>query len=359
MVSDYSVAKAGRLVSIRMTLKLMKTGYVFSVIACAVIWAAPLYGGAAVRTVPLAKVPAAAQRTIKAEVGDGKIERIEPTDEGEPAYEVEFKRVATSRSFAVSTDGKLLRYEMFLSELPQAVQTVMKSQSANGRLGKIERVIDDDETSYQTEVIQRRQHRSLTVSGDGSSFSIEIDLKDAPAAVQKSIREHVGNGKIEEVDRTNDDGEITYEVDFTKDGSERSLTVAPSGKLLEIVVALEETPAPVQKAIKALIGAGKVGEITKVFDDDGVKFEFETTKQGIARDYTLDDHGRTISAQLVLVEAPEPIQKAIRQKLGDAKLTRIDKLASADGKITYAIQGRQGQEELDFILKADGTVAED
>ncbi len=336
----------------------MNTHRILTIVAAGLVWAQASVG-AANNAVSLAKVPAAAQRTISAQVGNGKIASIEVTDESEPTYEVEFKRGAVDRTFTVSSDGKLLRSQMFLAELPQAVQKVMKSHMRNGRLGKIERVIEDDEISYETEIIHGRQHRSLTVSADGSSFSLEIDLKEAPAAVQKSIREHVGNGKIEEVDRTNDDGEITYEVDFTKGGSERSLTVDADGKLLEMVVTLDETPPDVQKAIKGLVGAGKLGEITQVFDEDGVKFEFEIRNQGIGRDYTLDSKGRTISAQMILAETPEAVQKAIHQKLGDAKLTRIDKVTSGDGKVTYEIQGRKGKEEVDLSLRPDGAVAED
>ena len=63
----------------------------------------------------------------------------------------------------------------------------------------------------------------------------EVDLKDCPKAVQKTIKKYAEGGKILEIEMEKEDGEIIYEVEIeTSSGDELELYIASNGEVLEI-----------------------------------------------------------------------------------------------------------------------------
>jgi len=79
--------------------------------------------------VPLAQVPAAAQRTIRATVSNGALRHItRAAEEGAEIYEVEMVLRGLTRHFSVGADGKLRRFEVFLAETPEPVQRIIRSE---------------------------------------------------------------------------------------------------------------------------------------------------------------------------------------------------------------------------------------
>ena len=69
-------------------------------------------------------------------------------------------------------------------------------------------------------------------------------LSDTPPAVQSTITNQVADGALGDIDRTNEDGETTYEVTFTpKGGEERDFSVAEDGSLLSVEMLLPEVKA--------------------------------------------------------------------------------------------------------------------
>ena len=64
----------------------------------------------------------------------------------------------------------------------------------------------------------------------------KIKLKDCPAAVQKTIEQQAGDGKILEVEKeTGSDGTVTYEAEIKRsNGSVFEVEVAADGKLIEV-----------------------------------------------------------------------------------------------------------------------------
>src|SRR5678816_3050924 len=97
-------------------------------------------------------------------------------------------------------------------------------------------------------------------------------LPQVPEAAQKTIRAQLGTAKLGEIERVEEDGDVTYEITLTKEGGERDLTVAEDGTLLSIEVTLEETPLPVQKAIKTQVAQGTLDNIEKTFEDGDVTY---------------------------------------------------------------------------------------
>ncbi len=77
------------------------------------------------------------------------------------------------------------------------------------------------------------------------------DLKALPPVVLQTIQSNSEGRIISKFDRTEDDGEISYQIETTsKDGQEWDLTVAEDGTLLSKDLATTELPPTVQTAIR-------------------------------------------------------------------------------------------------------------
>ena len=94
----------------------------------------------------------------------------------------------------------------------------------------------------------------------------KISLDAAPAAVQASIKKVVGAGKMGDVTKESEDGKTVYEAEFTLDKAEHSVKVSESGDVLEEETELDAPalPAAVTDAIKAKFATGKIEDASLV-----------------------------------------------------------------------------------------------
>src|SRR5689334_48142 len=76
-----------------------------------------------------------------------------------------------------------------------------------------------------------------------------VKLSELPPSLQKAIQARLGQGQLGGILRVLDDGEVTYEVEMSKAGRTRGITLDAAGVLVEEEVFLAELPAAVQKAI--------------------------------------------------------------------------------------------------------------
>ena len=77
--------------------------------------------------------------------------------------------------------------------------------------------------------------------GGGDRVREQVELEAVPPAVQATILEKAGDGKIRGIEKETRRGETTYEAEVKrKDGKIMSIEVAPSGKLISVEVAAAE-----------------------------------------------------------------------------------------------------------------------
>lgn len=189
-------------------------------------------------------------------------------------------------------------------------------------------------------------------------ISQTVALSETPAAVQKTIQAHSGDGTLGEIDKIQEDGLVTYDVELTaKDGSGRDFTVDENGTLLSVEVALADTPVAVQKSIQNLMSQGKLESIDKNLDDSEVTYDVElTTKDNLGKGVTIADDGSLLSAEVSLSETPEPVRKAIVARLGDSKLETIAKNSDDDGtSYDVEVTTKDGRKK-GFTLAASGSL---
>jgi uncharacterized membrane protein YkoI len=304
----------------------------------------------------LSRTPAPVQKTVHEQIGGGKLISLERNvDDGEVSFDVEMTRDGKTRAFTVAADGELVSIQVFLAELPAAVQKTIQAQVGKGTLGEIDKSTEAGETDYDVELTRDGKTRNLTVGADGELLAEEAFFLELPPAAQRAIQSRIANAKLTDIEKTVDDGETTYEVEIDRAGLTRSFTVNTNGDVPEEQVFLSELPDKLQSAIQAKTAGGKPGEINKITDDGDVSYEVEMIQAGKTRTLTFDSDGNLSSEEeeISLSDAPEPVRKEIQSLAGGGKIAGLSRV-TAGKEISFDVDLSQGGKESSFTIAADG-----
>ena len=191
---------------------------------------------------------------------------------------------------------------------------------------------------------------------DGTLLSVEVALDETPIPVQRTIKAQVGEGTIENVEQSFDEDEISYDVDIKrKDGAERSFSVTLAGRLQALQVALEETPAAVRKIIETSLGSAKLEDIHHIFEEGETSYYVEVRRDGKLRDFSVAENGKLESVMVFLSETPAEVRSTINEKIGTGKLLRVDKSFEARrGVLPYEIEARKDGKPFNFSVGPKG-----
>ncbi len=214
-----------------------------------------------------------------------------------------------------------------LSEAPPAVQKTVAARVGDGTVDQINRSSETGETVFEVDFTTKAgAEHDFTVAEDGTLLAVGVALAETPAAVQKTIRAQARGWEIEGINKNVADAEISFDVAVSKDGLEKSFRVGNDGMLSSMKVTLTETPAAVQAAIKAEVADGSVKSIDENFDPAGNSFDVEAVaKNGGRKSFSLAPDGRLLSEEVTLEQTPPPARKTILEKIGDGKILRIDR----------------------------------
>ena len=270
-------------------------------------------GGSAVKTDKSAVVavggpdlkalPPAVQQTIQSNSEGRTVRKFDRTeDDGEVSYQIETaSNDGQEYDLTVAEDGTLLSKDLAVAELPPSVQTAIQAQVGSGTLEGVAKLNDDGETTYQAGIAPAGGvERDFTYAEDGTLLSEEASLDELAPAIQAAITTQVGQGKLEGIDKTYDDREVTYEAtSVTPQGDERNFSIAADGTLLSREVSLEEVPASVKQTITQNVGQGKVVEIDQSFvaENPDQSYEIESQKNGKPFDFTISSTGRFLGVE--------------------------------------------------------------
>ena len=244
-----------------------------------------------------------------------------------------------------------------LSQLPAALQKAVQTQLGGGKLDEIERNEEEGKVSYTVDFTNAKgEERDFTLTEEGRLLSQEVTLEEVPPAVRNTIKGQVREGQLDNIEKTYEDSEITYEVDMTRtNGTEGSFTVGLDGKLLSVEFRLEETPAPVRKTIEATLAGGKFEGIYHLFEDSGSSYYVELRRGGKVRDFSVAESGKLANVQVMLSELPAPVQKTITEKIDGGRIVRIDKTFELRGGVLpYEVEGQKDGKPFNFSVGPRG-----
>jgi uncharacterized membrane protein YkoI len=134
---------------------------------------------------------------------------------------------------------------------------------------------------------------ALSVTGLAAADK-KVQMKDLPAAVQKTVQAEEAKGaKIVGLATEVEGGKTMYEVETTVGGRTKDLLLDKSGAVVETEeeTALGAVPAPVKAALEA---RGKVGKVETVTKGGTVTYEAVVEKNGKKSEVVVDAAGKAI-----------------------------------------------------------------
>lgn len=125
--------------------------------------------------------------------------------------------------------------EVKLEDVPPAAQAVIQSHTSGGTIEKITRDKEEGKHYYKVKYKRDGRESKLKVNEDGKVLKMEeiLAMIDLPQAVQKIVKTETAGGKIEELELETEDGKTFYEIEFEKDGKEHKLKIAKDGTVLD------------------------------------------------------------------------------------------------------------------------------
>ena len=250
-----------------------------------------------------------------------------------------------------------------LADLPAPAQKALAAQLQGGNVESVEKSDDHGHVSYDVEISKGGDTRSYTVSADGALESAEVTLAETPAPVQKAIAAQIGSASLDEIQRSGEAGEVTYDVDWTNAAGEpQSFAVNETGAIVSVSVALKDAPEAIRRAINTEIAGGKLESIDKASEEGETTYDVSwTDKAGSSQNFSLSDKGVIISAQVSLSGVPGPVQKTIEGKVGAGTILRIDhsKEGKKKGGNTFEVEARVNGQVITFRVGPKGKLLAD
>ena len=111
-----------------------------------------------------------------------------------------------------------------------------------------------------------------------------LQLKDLPAAVQKTVQDNLKGGEIKNIGKEKEDGIEQYEVESVLNGKSRDFNVDAKGNLLvvEVATTIDVIPAAAKASILKKVADGKLA-VVETFTKTGRPEMYEasyTDKKG-------------------------------------------------------------------------------
>jgi hypothetical protein len=112
----------------------------------------------------------------------------------------------------------------------------------------------------------------VAISSLAGAADKSLQVKDLPAAVQKTVQDTLKGAEIKNISKEVEKGATQYEVETMLAGKHRDFEVDAKGKLLvvEEEADIASIPAAAKTAIEKKVAGGKLGKVETVDKGDGV-----------------------------------------------------------------------------------------
>ncbi|MCX7009788.1 MAG: hypothetical protein NTY53_21525 [Kiritimatiellaeota bacterium] len=206
-------------------------------------------------------MPAAARQTILSEAALAEIEDCERiTEDGEFVYEVSYLRGGVERTFTVAPDGVLRSKQYFRKELPPAVQQTVDALEKRGIIGEIYWCNEDGDLVYEVEVGAGDAKRMYSVSPEGTHLATQCLMNELSEVTQKTIREEAGADPLLAIARDETEVGAVFDAVILRNGKRHIVSINAAGAVVATQIILVQAPAPVQDTITKTAGAARRGQ---------------------------------------------------------------------------------------------------
>jgi uncharacterized protein YpmB len=140
--------------------------------------------------------------------------------------------------------------------------------------------------------------------------------------------------------------------------------VAISGLAVAAAKSLQvkDLPAAVQKTVQDTLKGAEIKNISKEVEKGVTQYEVETMRNGKRRDFNVDAKGKlvVVEEEVDMASIPPAAKAAIEKKMAGGKLKMVETVDKGDGVTLYEVSytskaGKNGA----VLVKADGTETKD
>ena len=311
---------------------------------------------AKVRALAFAELPPSVQKKVQSYLNGrsvGKVERID--DQGEICYEIETKTPDGSLGLTVAQDGTLMSDETVFTAVPASVQTAITTAVGKGKLNGIAKTFEDGEITYVAGITSNGYEREFTFGENGTLLKSDIEMTDLAPVVQAAMKAAVGQASIGKIEKSYNDGVVTYVAEISANHLKHEGTFREDGTLLNVEMDYRSLPPAVQTAIKTAVGQGRLGKIEKTYDEGEITYVAEIGGTGLMHEFTFQEGGTLVSQEVTLAELTPALQTAIVGNQDGGRLKGIEK-TTQDGTTVYIVSVSKNYQDRNLTFGEDGTL---
>jgi uncharacterized membrane protein YkoI len=226
------------------------------------------------KNLKLNDLPKPVQKTFKDRAGSARISSVDiDAENGKTVYNIAYTRKGRADSIRINEDGSIARADretrrqervsqnegatavgfdrplastqkVDFENVPEAVKKTVRDVAGENRIEDAERGTLDGQTVYEIAFKKDGKHNELRVAEDGSivqriagsnvRFPGAMTVNEVPAPVRRAIKDEVGSGEVNDIDKKTVDGKTVYEVGFKKEsgGAQHEIQIAEDGTIL-------------------------------------------------------------------------------------------------------------------------------
>lgn len=291
-------------------------------------------------------LPKTIQATVDKLCPGARLEGVTTTNQANcRVYEVDVRHRGRERSLTIATDGVLISRQVFLEELTPALQASVKQQMGEAKLEEIYWTNEEGTPYYCFQLKEKKGTRTVTLALDGFLISRQALPSEVPAAVQAAIKEKLAGRAPMSVDRSEDEGEVFYEVYDLNQGKERLWLLETNGAVAAQPVELDAMPEPARKALLEQINHARIVRLLTYADEAGKYFEATFVRNEEGYVCAVNERGEILSEELPLSAVPASVQAQIKAQTAGAHVARIERTRGAQGMEYEVSFRRQGKAE--------------
>jgi uncharacterized membrane protein YkoI len=221
------------------------------------------------------QLPAPVQNVLKTETKNGPVNNVQQLNKsGKVVYQVGFQQANGEKNIYLNPDGSYYQeiaastnapiaysgrsFDVKIEQLPANVQSVIKSETSNGPIQRIQQMAHNGRAIYKvmyqkpdgsqkvvylnkdgTYVSDQAQTAvgappaNTTGSRTSLSNASKVTFAQLPAPVQRAIKASAGAASVEDVDKGMLNGKTVYEAAFKQNGQTVELRVDEQGNVIQ------------------------------------------------------------------------------------------------------------------------------
>jgi hypothetical protein len=274
----------------------------------------------------LSDSPAAVQQTFVAEAKGAPLETIiKSTDDDVTLYAARVMIGGKRYEITVDDEGTLIdktlneeivESEVAFTSVPAEVQKTLREESEGDEIDTLNKTTQGDKSIYETGVTIGGKDYWLMVDGRGRllekrlGFEIEedsIDLEDAPAPVQQTLKRVAQGAEIESLHKTTENAKSEFDAQIEIGGRQYTVRVGDDGTLIEKAFSAEaeeeelelsEVPKAVERALREEARGADIEAVVKKTHDDESLYGITVELGGKAYWIIVNSEGRLVSKEL-------------------------------------------------------------